>query len=760
MARASGDREFNNFSKGFVTEASLLDFPENACRDILNFKINRNGSLSKRPGFNLEPGDLGYAIGAFSRVKTLQSYLWRTPFGTEILTYLVIRHGTSISLFDTSVTPLFGTPTYTASGVVEEGVEVDFATANGDLIVACGKENVLKIKMVGAGSFSQSTFKLTVRDQWGVDDGLSLTARPTTLSNTHRYNLYNQGWPSGSSGYSSYVGGLIYTVSVLSQIRTTFGAYPSNSDSFASGYDTGSKAFVRLSYLAARDEINVQVKGRYILDLFNRGSGRTRAGVTDLSVGGVTSVASFGGRLFYGLSQTALSGGDKYSPNLNTHICFSQTLTDGDRAGKCYQEADPTSVTISDIIDTDGGIVHIPEMDRCIRLVEMFDSLFIFASNGIWRVQGRDGIFSPTEYSVSRVSKEGIVGKSSLVIATDGIFFWSSSGIMLLALDNVTGEPKVENITRDTIAEYILSFSEDRRRGVRGAYDSKTQTVHWLIPTADNDGLCKEELILDIPLGAFYKYEIAPTSIYGLVSIVDLPGTITASVDDAVVIGTDPVVIGTDPVVLQEFFSSERVGTSFRYIVSFDAGAATEISSGFYFEDFFNRNMADNTAFNASAFYDFDTDDYEAYVETGYDFLSKETMRKKQAVTLVTHFKPTERFSGEQYGNVVLDESGCIAYTGWDTYKPMTALEAPTGTALAARYSSFPAYKPSVRYGVYGANYYPGATGYDINTFAMSTSQRKVRGIGRCLGLTFSSPAGKGCELQGWSINFVVNETP
>ena len=40
-----GDTQITNFVKGYVTEASPLNFPEGASLDEVNMKLKRNGSI-------------------------------------------------------------------------------------------------------------------------------------------------------------------------------------------------------------------------------------------------------------------------------------------------------------------------------------------------------------------------------------------------------------------------------------------------------------------------------------------------------------------------------------------------------------------------------------------------------------------------------------------------------------------------------------------------------------------------------------------
>ena len=86
---------------------------------------------------------------------------------------------------------------------------------------------------------SQTTIPINVRDIWGVDDGLAVNTRPTTLSTTHRYNLKNQGWSrSVQSANSSYNSTVVSQPDCIDYTFASKGVYPSNADAWTQGKDT------------------------------------------------------------------------------------------------------------------------------------------------------------------------------------------------------------------------------------------------------------------------------------------------------------------------------------------------------------------------------------------------------------------------------------------------------------------------------------------------------------------------------------------
>ena len=54
MARSIGTTVENNFVNGLITEATGLNFPENACTDTLNCIFYDNGKVSRRKNVRFE----------------------------------------------------------------------------------------------------------------------------------------------------------------------------------------------------------------------------------------------------------------------------------------------------------------------------------------------------------------------------------------------------------------------------------------------------------------------------------------------------------------------------------------------------------------------------------------------------------------------------------------------------------------------------------------------------------------------------------
>ena len=150
-----------------------------------------------------------------------------------------------------------------------------------------------------------------VRDIEGIVETTDNDYRPTVLTNTHKYNLRNQGWPlliatatqaDGDNGAPM--------AEPLSKTFQGVGYYPSNSDIiYLSRLSAANRADARLVLpLGAREDgigNTPAAEGHYILPYFDKNR-QTASGITgtylqlrDLTTDRPVSVAFFAGRVFY-----------------------------------------------------------------------------------------------------------------------------------------------------------------------------------------------------------------------------------------------------------------------------------------------------------------------------------------------------------------------------------------------------------------------------------------------------------------------------
>lgn len=194
----------NNFTKGLITEATGLNFPENACTKCDNTVFTLIGDVTRREGIDFEINNLKNFIGDRTNNAT-STYKWNNVGGDGSTQMLVVQNGPTVEFFNitnsTETSPLsnnkaafaLNMSTYTVT-VFDRTVENQYADGNGYLFIY--NLNCVPIFVsYSNGTFTTQGITVQIRDLNGIaEQGLSYTARPTTLSAEHNYNLFNQGW--------------------------------------------------------------------------------------------------------------------------------------------------------------------------------------------------------------------------------------------------------------------------------------------------------------------------------------------------------------------------------------------------------------------------------------------------------------------------------------------------------------------------------------------------------------------------------------
>lgn len=486
-----GDIPVNNFVRGLVTEASPLTFPPGASLDEVNFELLRDGSRQRRLGLDLEDNyglhttSLDAAVLEGARC---QAYRWSIPNGHIDQDIGVIQIGNQIWFID-----LF--TANPSANILNGGNPIVATELNNDVIMTFTTLNNYLIGVANhlaqpylfnydpvTDTVSVETASITIRDMWGVDDGLAVDGRPTALSAAHHYNLLNQGWlPTIESTCGAGVNAIDCTFN-------TFGVYPSNSDAWTYGRveDLTSVDLKKFDPdIAGRNFVNNGnvARGHYLISLYERGVSRSnQTGLTlpvDRETGRINAIAAFAGRIFYAGILSNVVGGDSRSPNLSGTVLFSQLFENKLNLVKCYQEADPTSPDINDIVDTDGGLIQIPECGYIWALKAIKESLFVFASNGVWEIRGGDNGFTATSFMVNKISNVGVYAPKSIVEVEGIIYFWAATGIHAIGR-NENGVFQTSNLTIPTIQKLYNAIPDASKKNARGYYDLAQNRARWL----------------------------------------------------------------------------------------------------------------------------------------------------------------------------------------------------------------------------------------------------------------------------------------
>ena len=744
------EKLYKNFVQGLITEASALTFPENASLDEDNFVLERDGSRSRRKGVDYEQGFALKATGlsaALLEAGRQSFHVWEFPGGDLDRTAGVVRINNKLFFMNLQTSNPSNNFLNSGNAITISGLdqsEIECISINNKLvIVGADLENpILLTYDKAADSVSQSEITVKVRDFWGVEDNLEVSERPVVLSTEHHYNLINQGWndrvQTGTAG--EYV---------AQRLFNDKGFFPSNSDTWILGKnedvtDTAAGQFDSNFFERNSTDFGFAAQGSIILDIFNRGTDRESGSSltplpADKEEGNFSTAASYAGRMFYSGVNSEITDSDERSPNFSGYVFFSQVLASDKEFGECFQEADPTSDNISDLVDTDGGTIKIPEASQIIKLVPAKSSLLVFSENGVWEIFGDTGGFIATSFQVAKISSNGINNARSVVEVNGDVIYWSKAGIYLLDSDAVSSRFKAQNISLISIQQHYLDIPDLGKKHAKGMYDEKENRVRWLYNDTDSYSETSfvnkynKELVFDLTLRAFYPQTISSldsSSPY----ISDYIQTPEFSITEAasnvqIAAGSDNVVVGAgaDQVVVSTS-SIASGGDDFRFLTMHTTNFTVSQYKETTFVDW--KTAGSGTGKN-----------YESFLVTGYE-LFNDTMREKSVPYIWFYFTRTEDGFTASGTDFILDnQSSCKVQAQWQWANHVNS--GKWGTV-------FEAYRLNRLYTPTGAS-------DDFNYGeSVIVTKNKLRGSGKSLSLYISSDTGKDMKLLGWAVQAVA----
>lgn len=633
MPRQAGSFVDNNFSRGLITEATGLNFPENACTETFDCVFDPDGTVTRRLGWEYEDG---YVMSSVTRDDShVATFMWESVAGTGDISFCVVQIGTVLHFWQVDETGALSADkqsftvdltTYQTSGspdVASQGC--DFSSGNGYLFVTHPYCESLFIEYdSSADDITVNEITLYIRDFDGLDEGNDYETRPTTLTTTHKYNLHNQGWYVDAETANDD------TFNVLETWDYYRSDFPSNADVWWTYKDTNSK--FNVNYVDRYYRGNSPApKGHFILEALNKDrsdvSGLGSIPVVSSSYFRPTTNAFANGRVWY--------GGVNYT-GYNNRVYFSQIINDTDNFGYCYQLNDPTSEDINDLLDTDGGVIVIPEMAQLIKIVPLGTLILIFATNGVWSLTGRQGIgFAPTDYSVAKVSSVPALTNSSFVYSLDGLpMWWNSDGIYTIQIKE-SGSISVVSVTDQTIQEFYDDIPVSSKENAVGAYNSLSKTVQWCYrssTTADLDELQEfnRVLTLDVRSGAFYPWTISqPTDGPRIIGIVASQGSGSTTEDENVVNSSGVNVTNAALTqVTASVTTTVQFPSSYRFLTVVPDSGTTYNAT---FSQARDATYFDWTIFTAA-------EEYESYFLTGYR-IHGEAQRRFQIQDIFWYFE-------------------------------------------------------------------------------------------------------------------------
>lgn len=690
----------NTFIKGLITEAGELTFPENASISELNCDLRRDGSRRRRLGAELEDS---YSLSSFvmSDASIVTTGKWENVGGQSGLEFLVLQVGDKLYFYHKSTLPYssheetssVSLASYAVSGGVGAGnAKCQFASINGALVVVSPAINPIYIKRNNTtGVLTVTSITFLTRDFEWLGDKTTYKTNSASASASRQYDTFNAGWTTAA--------------------RTTYASWPALTHPWFAGKDS-TGAFSAAEWNKIYGGTSLLGNGRYILNFFSkdRATASGVAGIaTEVETTRFQTVAAFAGRVFY-----AGLGGEENSGV----ILFSKSIDNIKELGDCYQQNDPTSEQISDLLDTDGGLIKIPNAVNIKKLFARGPDLFVFAENGLWRISGVDGIFRATDYSVNFISSIGIHSADSFIEAEGLPFWWSLNGIHTLQADQSVGIEQEQNLSISTIQSFLDKVSTEAKSKVIGTYDKTNKKIYWAYPDFAQQKASKYHniLILDIPLQAFYPWRVSDG--YDVVGLTFYSGFGSDVLALDVYQGVNNVYQGTDNVVsLQQ--SDFVTGDPAVVLIVRDL-STNKISMG---------------GFTDSGFYDWGSVSYSAYAETGFEFMG-DAMLDKTAPYIEVYMRSTETGwqGSEGSGYELIRPSSLFVSPYWDFSKTPS-----TQAQQAYRFGTVPVVDPT------------DLTKTNIPSTVINT-RLKLRGRGKSVRLRFEGEDGKDFVLLGWGL--------
>jgi hypothetical protein len=739
MPKNDSLKVYNTFVAGLVTESTPLTFPENAVKDALNCIFDKKGDVRRRLGLNYESGATSTSktiAEATWQTQAVGCFEWREVAGDGNRHFLVVQVDDTLYFYDINSQPVSGNlkafttdlSSFAAPAATDIGSElVDVSYGKGYLFVASKKIKPFYITYnPGGDSITNTEIAIEIRDFDGVDDSLEIDEEIATLSTEHSYNLKNQGWVSPGG-------------SVADPVTTYFSSqskYPGNNKQWWVAKD-GSDNFDPAELTKIFFGNTRAPRGHYLLDPFNKDRD-TASGLSGITTETTTTrpqaTSFYAGRAWFGgPPEETISG----------HLYFSQIIEAEANISRCYQEADPTSEEISDLIDTDGGVIVIPQAGNIVSLRVTGESLLVFADNGLWEVSGSAGTgFTPTDYSVSKVSSVGITGKRTIVDVEGTPIWWSDRGVYSIGRNQVTDRIEAQSLTQQTIQTYYDdTIPAASKTYAQGSYDSVTGRVTWGWNSDGNETNYRYKfdraLVFDTRIGGFYPWafgELVSNSPYTF-GVFTLPSISRVLETDTVIeaaTGETLIEDATGETLVADVEVLRGGQTTTLYIVAEPTGSVSEITFGQLNDDsFVDWQANDGTGI-----------DFSSYFEAGY-LIEGNVTNRRQAPHIFVYSKRTETgyaLSGAEY--VLQNPSSCYMQARWDW------ADHSNSSKYGRRQQIYRILKDY--------DNTPGSLDFD-NGFPVTVTRNKVRGSGRALHLYFDSEAGKDFDVYGWAVHFSDN---
>ena len=755
--------QINKFVGGLNTEFNPLEVSPETTSEEVNMEMQRDGSRKKRLGFSFEENftlvDTGLTNDTTKNIST-SVYKWENAGGLSEKYLYVVQIGNFISIFDPDLSS-----SVSSGKIYEETLDVnsysndvDYAVVDGLLVLTNGQKEVCVYEYDETTGISKDSAILKIRDLFGVEDVIQgidyssqqyLNKRPEFTTSSHNYNLRNQ-----TFSYPRKINNGEALEDTIRGFISVAGRYPSNADNVTAHFypdpnDSGDRIterFFATSMYSNPPGIARAPIGFFIIDALERGASRQEQyqnlmsdypqlvyNVTSLkrdeTPGGANVVCEFAGRVWYGGFSGDIVDGDSKSPRMSSYILFTVVIKDKSDLGKCHQEADPTSNEDPDVVPTDGGFVRIDGAYGIKRMVGIDNSMFILASNGVWRITGsEEGAFSATSYQVKKITDRGCISKNSVVQVGNALFYWGEDAIYRIS-QNELGVWNSQDITKGKIQSFYFNIDSISKEKCTGHFDSFERKIRWVYSGRLGTASQSNELILNIDFGSFTPNSVS-TFTDRLPLIVGVTETSPYDINN---IETE-VTVNNIPVTLSGAGVTVNVRQEFSILKEVIYLSISEVSPTIKFTF---------GSFDSLSLYDFGTSvsglGYPAYLVTG-SLSGGEARFKKHVPYLNIFFRRSEDGFNENLSST--SETSCLLSTQWNW----------TTNAFSNKWTT-----PRQAYRN-GRLYFPTGDADNFNSGDLIIpSRNKIRGLGHSLAFRLESEEGKDLHVYGWSFSLQSN---
>lgn len=712
MTQQSTSKNYFTFVRGIITEAGPLTFPENAALDMENIVLNREGSLQRRLGMDFEE-DFVLRTATVLPDDAVACFLWENAANDVDNQFAVVQAGRHLFVFDSSE--------ISASAALVGGVDLSAyisgktvlgtASGMGAFFLDEGLTSPMYLTYnPTSGVITLTPYSIQIRDIFGVPDSLDVDEQPAVLSVEHDYNLHNQGW--GSSQITAYQADASVAPASV---------YPSNAQQWFVGKDSNEDfqaTLLKKQYFGTTPA----PRGHYVIDAFNRKASR------DAAYGAATpadpedgrpSVVAFGfERVWHAGVYSSVSSPTTTSPNMTGFVFYSRTLRSISDVSQYHTDADPTAEIDSELVDTDGGFVNIPNSGPIHKLLQKDNAMVVFAENGLWMIEGDEGGFRATANQVKKLSDFGVLSGTSVVDVEDAVLYWNKGGIYRLAIDESTGRLASKSISEDTIQTLYNSIDKVAKTHAVGTFDPVNRRVMWMYNDEESyTGVTfrnkyNKELVLDLVLGAFYKHSIS--------SYLD----------------PSPYISGylpTPDFLRRQEGVRSRGDTVTKYMTVQFVDPSTNVAS-VSFAYYRNAQFRDWKSLDGVG------SSFRSYLITGYEIMG-DSARPKQSPYLFTHFQFTETEADlDVNGDMApVNPSGCICQAQWDW------ADHPDSGKWGAEFQAYRLLRPYIL---------PATPGPITYGHKVISNKHRLPGSGKAVSLYFRSDEDKDFYLYGWQARY------